>query len=164
MLAKGKNTGPLDKQNFAVSMCKSALSNFHWVFSFHWTGNTVEAACIHRNSQKSTRLICIMGCIWTRHKLLAKESHKAKRWAIASDSASHPHITAILISSQPHQHTFLHGHLTCHLVDAVKTADLTIHAGFPIQYSSIKQTDILPIYDRYGLGSENISTMMQVTK
>lgn len=44
--------------------------------------------------------------------------------------------------------------MKCHLVDAVKTADITAHARFHIQYSSIKQTDTLPIYGRYGLGSD----------
>lgn len=54
-------------------------------------------------------------------------------------------------------------HINTDFFTDLKIAGLTIHARFHIQYSAIKQTDTLPIYDRYGLGSENISMMMQLT-
>lgn len=68
-----------------------------------------------------------------------------------------PVTSTSFLSSQADQH------INTDFFTDLKTADSTIHARFHIQYSSIKQTDTLPIYDRYGLGSENISMMMQLT-
>lgn len=90
-----------------------------------------------------------MGSIRMYHKHLLKDSHKiSKHIKQQQPLARHfqPH------DSPPHQHRFLHRHLKYHLVDALKTADIT--ARFHTPYSSVKQTDTLSFSGRYGLASE----------